>query len=221
MGRSWEPAPCLNGKTVENIKLEKHYAAFKWAVSVNWKDKNGLFQSIQGKVNILKLEYGLPDQRIVDELFEKYLERGHCHKFDESRGSLNNWIARYVDLYLKHLIRQYSIRSKNAPTQKIDPLDRRNWANLEWLDKDNIRDDPNYQPEIAFDPTNPEDLCIFKETLEFVEGHFSKAQLAYLMGEMDLAEAAKIAGCSSDAFRKRLDRRIVDFKNAMKAVDIQ
>jgi len=30
--------------------------------------------------------------------------------------------------------------------------------------QENIRDDPDYQPEIVFDPTNPEDLCIAKET---------------------------------------------------------
>jgi hypothetical protein len=85
---------------MSNVNLNKHYAAFRWAVSKNWKDKNGLYSSIQYKIHVLKNEYGLSDEEIVDELFEQYWERGHFQKFDETKGSLNNWIARYVSFYL-------------------------------------------------------------------------------------------------------------------------
>ena len=204
---------------MEQINFEKHYAAFKWAVSKNWKEKNGLYKSIQYKTEVLKHEYHFSERRIVDELFEKYCERGHYRKFDETKGSLNNWIARYVNLYLNHLIRKCATRAKKDPAQGTDPLDQRNWANLEWIDKDTIRDDPDYQPEIVFDPTNPEDLCIAKETLEFVHGHFNRIQYDYLMGEIELNEAAALSGCSADAFRKSLERRRMDFRNAMRATE--
>ncbi|MBN2033248.1 MAG: hypothetical protein JW836_08225 [Deltaproteobacteria bacterium] len=69
------------------------------------------------------------------------------------------------------------------------------------------------------DPTNPDNLLIAKETLDFIHGHFKENEIAYLMGEMDLEEAAAISGCSSDAFRRNLDRRKADFVSAMKAVD--
>ena len=59
---------------------------------------------------------------------------------------------------------------------EIDPLDQRNWANLEWIYEENTRDDPDYQPEIVFDPTNPEALCIAKEPLESISGHFNRIQ---------------------------------------------
>ena len=204
---------------MDNINLEKHYAAFKWAVSTNWKDKNGLFQSIESKIHVLRNEYGLSEQRIVDELFDNYWKREHYLKFDETKGSLNNWIARYVNLYLNHLIRRCAVRSKNGTAQNIDPLDQRNWANLEWIDRDNEKEDPDYQPEILFDLTNPEDLCIAKETLEFISGHFNRIQFDYLMGEIELNEAAALSGCSPDAFRKCLERRRTDFRNAMRATD--
>ena len=106
----------------------------------------------------------------------------------------------------------------NDSAQKIDPLDQRNWANLEWIDQDNEKEDLDYQPEIVFDPTNPEDLCIAKETLEFVYGHFNENEIAYLMGEIDLEEAAKVSGCSCEAFRKNLDRRKANFRSAMKTI---
>jgi len=204
---------------VENVNFEKHYAAFKWAVSKNWKDKNGLYGSIQYKIQVLKSEYDLTEREILDELFENYWERGHYRKYDETKGSLLNWIARYVRLYLNHLIRRYATRAKNAPCKEIDPLDQRNWANLEWIDKDNIRDDPDYQPEIAIDRTTPEGLCIAKETLDFINGHFNGIEMDYLTGEIDLAEAADLSGCSCDAFEKRLARRKADFKSAMKAME--
>ena len=204
---------------MSNVNLNKHYAAFKWAVSTNWKHKNELYKSIQYKIHVLKNEYGLSEQRIVDELFEEYWERGHYRKFDETKGSLNNWIARYVNLYLNHLIRRYATRAKNNPAKEIDPLDQRNWANLEWIDRDNEKEDLDYQPEIVFDPTNPEALCIAKETLEFVHGHFNEKEIAYLMGEIELVEAAELAGCTCDAFRRKVDRRRADFKNAMRATE--
>jgi len=203
---------------MSNVNFEKHYAAFKWAVSTNWKDKNGLHRSIQHKIETLVQEYDLSEREILDELFFNYWERGHYQKFDEDKGSLNNWIARYVCLYLNNLIRRYAVRAKNDSAQKIDPLDQRNWANLEWIDQDNEKEDLDYQPEIVFDPTNPEDLCIAKETLEFAYGHFNENEIAYLMGEIDLEEAAKVSGCSCEAFRKNLDRRKANFRSAMKTI---
>ena len=204
---------------MSNVNLNKHYAAFKWAVSNNWKDKNGLYTSIQYKIYVLKNEYGLSEQQIIDELFEEYWERGHNCKYDETKGSLNNWIARYVNFYLNNFIRRCAVRVKNDPGQEIDPLDQRNWANLVWLDKDNTREDPDYQPEIAIDTTTPEGLCIAKETLEFIYGHFSQIEMDYLSGGVELDEAASLSGCSCDAFEKRLARRKADFKSAMKAIE--
>ncbi len=204
---------------MSNVNLNKHYAAFKWAVSTNWKDKNGLYSSIRYKIHVLQNEYGLSEEEIADELFENYCLREHYRKFDESKDSLNNWIARYVNLYLNHLIRRYATRAKNNPAKETDPLDQRNWANLEWIDRDNEKEDLDYLPEIVFDPTNPEDLCIAKETLQFISGHFQETEIAYLMGEIELNEAAKLSGCTPGAFRKCLERRRTDFRNAMRATE--
>jgi len=204
---------------MSNFNFEKHYAAFKWAVSTNWKDKNGLHRSIQYKIETLVQEYDLSEREILDELFLNYWERGHYQKFDENKGSLNNWIARYVNFYLNNLLRRHGVRDKNDCVQKIDPLDQRNWANLECIDRHNEKEDVDYQPEIVFDPTNPEDLCIAKETLEFISGHFSQNEMAYLMGEIGLEEAAGISGCSCEAFRKNLDRRKANFTSAMKTIE--
>ena len=204
---------------MQNIDWNKHYNAFKWAVSKNWKHKNGLHRSIQGKIETLVQEYDLTETEILDDLFSNYWERGHYRKYDEAKGSLSNWIAHYVDLYLNHLIRRYSVRSGNNQDQRIDPLDQRNWSNLDWIDIDNKREDPDYQPEILIDPTNPEDLLIAKETLEFACNHFSETEIAYLSGEIDLAEVSEISGISCKSFKKRIDRRKADFVTAMKTIE--
>jgi hypothetical protein len=205
---------------MSNINLKEHYLTFRWAVSKNWKDKNELYQSIQYKIKVLTEEYGLSIRDITDDLFADYWERGHYNKYNKNRGSLNNWIANYVNLYLYHIIRRYSVRSKNIQDQRIDPLDQRNQANLVWLDKDNERDDPDYQPDIIFDPANPENLLIAKEIARFACEHFSKAEIDYLMGEIDLMEAASLSGITGDAFRKRIERRKADFRKAMKVIDM-
>jgi NACalpha-BTF3-like transcription factor len=44
-------------------------------------------------------------------------------------------------------------------------------------------------------------------------------EIDYLMGEIDLCEAAEQAGISSEAFRKRLERHTVDFKEAILAMN--
>jgi len=204
---------------VEMVNFQKHYLTFKWAVSKNWKDKNGLYKSIQYKMEIITQEYNLSGRDVVDDLFANYWERGHYLKYDKSKGSLNNWIARYVNLYLNHEIRRQAVRQRDAHNQRIDPADQRNWSNITCLDIDNTREDPDYQPDIVLDTTNAEGLLIAKETLELVYDHFSKTEIAYLMGEMDLPQAAEQSGISCEAFRKRLDRRKADFKHAMKVAD--
>ena len=205
---------------MSNINLNEHYLAFRWAVSKDWKDKNELYQSIQYKIKVLTKEYGLSTRDIIDDLFADYWERGHYNKYDENRGSLNNWIANHVNLYLNHIIRRCAVRSKDVQDQRIDPIDPRNQANLVWLDKDNDRDDPDYQPDLFIDPTNSEDLLIAKEMVGFAYGHFSKTEIDYLMEEIDLMEAASISGINCDAFRKRIDRRKADFRKAMKVIDM-
>ena len=118
-------------------------------------------QSIQYKIKVLTKEYGQFIRDIIDDLFDNYWERGHYLKYDEKKGaSLHNWIANYVTFYLNHIIRRFAVHPKDVQDQRIDPLDKRNQANFVWLDKDNERDDPDYQPDIIIDPTNPEDLLI-------------------------------------------------------------
>lgn len=202
-----------------NININEHYLAFKWAVSKDWQDKNELYKQIQYKIQIVTEHYDLAERDIIDELFSNYWERKHYTKYDETKGSLYNWIAGYVNLYLNHVIRRCSVRQKNTPEQRIDPIDPRNQANLVYLDRDNEKEDPDYQPDIVIDPTNPEDLLIQKEVVEFAKGHFSQTEIDYLMDEIDLTEAASISGISCDAFRKRLDRRIKDFIRAMEVID--
>jgi len=46
-----------------------------------------------------------------------------------------------------------------------------------------------------------------------------RPEIDYLMGEIDLCEAAEQVGISSEAFRKRLDRRKVEFKKAVLAMN--
>jgi len=204
---------------MDSNDIEKHYHAFRWAVSGNWKDKNGLYDSIHYKVTVLTHEYGLSEQDIVDDLFFAYLERDHYRKFDEERGSLNNWIAHYVNFYLNHLIRRHAVRDKTTPDQRADPLDARNRATITWIDRDNQKEDPDYQPEILFDTSNPENLLIAKETLWLIHNHFTKPEIDYLMGEIDLGEAAEQVGISDNAFRMRLDRHKSDFHEALRAID--
>ncbi len=124
-----------------------------------------------------------------------------------------------MNLYLNHIIRRYAVRSKNIKDQRIDPLDQRNWSNIDWIDRDNQKKDPDYQPDILIDPTNPEDLLIAKETLELAYDHFSQTEIDYLMGEMDLTEVSEISGINCEAFRRQLDRRKVDFISCMKILD--
>ena len=170
-------------------------------------------------MDTLTTEYGLYEQNIIDDLFSSYWERGHYKKYDPSRGSLNNWIARYIDLYLNHVIRRHSVRVKNRPAINSDPLDQRNWSELEWIDRDYEKEATDYKPEILINSDNPEDLLIAKETLEFVYSHFTKVEIDYMMGEIDLDSAAQISGTTSSAFMKNLSRRRIDFTTCMKVLD--
>jgi hypothetical protein len=114
---------------------------------------------------------------------------------------------------------EWQEKNGQSRQERIDPLDQRNRANITWIDKDNRKDDPDYRPEMVFDIANPENLLIAKETLSLIHNHFTKPEIDYMRGEIDLCEAAEQVGISSEAFRKRLDRRKVEFKEAVLAMN--
>ena len=193
---------------METINFYQHYQAFVWAASQNWKDRNGLYHSIQSKMAILVQDYGLTRQQVVDDLFEAYCDRGHFENFDSDKGaSLRNWIAGYVDLYLNHVIRKQASLRRKALAGQVDPLDDSNRENLVWADKDNSKEDDDFQPEVLIDTTNPENLLLAKEMMTAIFEHFTSEQVRVLTGDLELVEAAKMVGVSPDAFRKRLERR--------------
>jgi len=191
--------------------LELHYRAFQWAASKNWKDQNSLYHSIQSKMAVLVSDYDLTWQQVVDDLFKSYCERGHFEKFDPAKGSLRNWIARYIDLYLNHTIRNQASLRRRAMAGRVDPLDESNRDNLIWPDKDNAREDADFQPEVLIDPTNPENLLLAKEMWSAIFEHFTSEQVRVMTGDLELDEAAKMVGIKPDAFRKRLERRRTRF----------
>jgi len=117
------------------------------------------------------------------------------------------------------MIRKYAVRAKQTGNPKLDPLDQRNWADIEWIDRGNEKDDPNFQPEILIDTNNPESLLIAKELFEFASNHFTIPQMCFMRGEMDLEEAAAISGIAPATFRKRLDRRRADFCQAYDTIE--
>jgi hypothetical protein len=197
---------------VSQVNLTEHYEAFKWAISKHWKDKNERYYSIQWKMQALKEEFDLTELEILSEIFFDYLDRRHYEKYDEKKGSsLRNWISKYVELYLKNLIRKSRVRSKNEPNGRIDPLDRQNWANIVWADKDNTRDDPGFQPEVLICTFDPETILIALETYEQLKEHFDEIEFEYVMGETDLEQAAMESGCTVCAFQKRIERKRKEF----------
>ena len=168
----------------------------------------------------LTREYDLLVKDIIDDLFSNYWERGHYKKFDPAKGSLNNWIARYVNLYLNHLIRKYAVRSPgDNGNQRLDAVDPRNTVNLRWVDKDNTKEDDDLQPDYLIDRTTPEGLLLAKEMISFAADHFTATELNYMMGEIELDLAAYQSGCTSEAFRRKLDRRRQDFRLAVKVLE--
>jgi len=190
---------------MDSKELRRHYDLFKWAVSKDWKDKNRLYIDIQNKMTVLTDEYGLKEIDIVDDLFSQYWDRQHYLKYDEEKGSLPNWIAHYVNNYLNHIIRRNAVRDRANFSYRLDPLDPRNSASV-CKQKDNTRDDPDFQPELFIDKTNPESLLIAKETFEKIYEAFDEVEVQYLIGEITFFEAADKLGISAEAFRKRIQR---------------
>ena len=170
-------------------------------------------------MDVLVNDYQLSPQDILDELFSPYWERRHYAKFDPQKGSLNNWIAKYINYYLNHIIRRQASLARKQKAGRVDPLDAANRQNLIWADKDNNKEDDDFQPEVFIDPTNPESLLLAKEMMVFILDHFTSEQIQYLTGELELDEVSKLTGISPDAFRKRLERRRNEFLESWRVIE--
>ena len=156
---------------------------------------------------ILIQDYGLTRQQVVDDLFEAYCDKGHFEKFYPAKGSLHNWIAKHVDYYLNHAIRKQATMRRKALAGRVDPLDESNRGSLVWADKDNTKEDDDFQPEVLIDTSNPENLLVTKELMTAIRENFTSEQYLVLTGDIELVEAAEMVGIRPDAFRKRLERR--------------
>ena len=88
-----------------------------------------------------------------------------------AKGSLNNWIARYVNLYLNHLIRKHGLGQKSGCNNGSSEAGRRRSKEHSTTCGGSIKitrkEDDNFQPDYLIDRTTPEGLLLAKEMISF------------------------------------------------------
>ncbi len=190
--------------------LNQSFHKFKWALSGNGNFK--INKTIQYKVRKLEQDYDIEQDEILNNAFEKLLDKKHYEKYD-SKKSLSTFTVHYTNYNLNIQIRKQRIEKKNYPKISLDGLAQQSFdgycgSSVSFLEK--------LGADGLIDYTTPEDLVIAKELLEIIINHFSENDARVLLGYTDRRTEAERLSISYDAYSKRLQRKISAFLPVLK-----
>jgi hypothetical protein len=165
--------------------LSKH-EGFK----VNWRTRE--------KLRILRENYHLSQDDILQELLKYFYSSGYPEKHDAQRSCISTFIVAFVDRCLDNLIDKASRRSKRTGTPtNFDTIgdeflyQHGQWDGVEWM--------------------TPEDHLRGKQFLEGMLEHYGELDTAVLLRIIDRRAAAQEMELSYDAYCKRLTRKTLAF----------
>ena len=152
-------------------------------------------------------------ERIIDELYFNYVEKGHYQKYDPD-FSLSTWIVNYIYLNINNLVRKYRPRSlEEGVDDRSDILDEA-YINF-CVEYEDYLDFAN----ISTSTDDPENVLSAKELLSLMIAYFGEMDTQVLLGMRDRYEVADAQGITYDTYSKRLNRRRHQFIVILKRLD--
>ncbi len=190
--------------------LNQSFQYFEWALPGKGYFK--INKKIKYKFRKLEQDYDIERNEILNNAFEKLLDKKHYEKYD-SKKSLSTFTVHYTNYDLNIQIRKQRIEKKNYPKISLDGLAQQSsdgycGSSVSFLDK--------LGADGLVDYTTPEDLVIAKELLEIIINHFSENDARVLLGYTDRRTEAKRLSISYDTYNKRLQRKISAFLPVLK-----
>lgn len=169
--------------------------------------------AIQKRVRWLYHRYGMTRKEIIEYVKWKFKCQRKHYKFNPEKSCLETFVLNFTYFTLLTLVQQ--CENHEAGNEKEIPFSQL----------------PDYEPiktigqsidsfermgiEGIINDENPEDILMGKQLMEMATDHFSDNDLAVILGLKDKRAEAKRLGLDYDSYRKRLQRKLNQFRSIL------
>ena len=172
--------------------------------------------AIQKRIRWLYRRYGMTREEIIEYVKWKFKCQRKHYKFDPEKSCLETFVLNFTYFAMLSLVRQ--CEDHEAGNEKEIPFSQL----------------PDYEPiktigqsidsfermgiEGIINDENPEDILMGKQLMEMAMNHFGDSDLAVILGLKDKRDEAKRIGLDYDSYRKRLQRKLNQFRSILNDV---
>jgi len=169
--------------------------------------------AIQKRIRWLYRRYGMTREEIIEYVKWKFKCQRKHYKFDPEKSCLETFVLNFTYFAMLSLVRQ--CEDHEAGNEKEIPFSQL----------------PDYEPiktigqsidsfermgiEGIINDENPEDILMGKQLMEMAMNHFGDSDLAVILGLKDKRDEAKRIGLDYDSYRKRLQRKLNQFRSIL------
>ena len=184
------------------------------AKSLSGRGKLPINKALNSKVHRLNQDHGLKQEEVLQGLFVAYVEKESFKKYDSEKAKLSTFITHVTYNEVRNLKRGLDRFKRNYP---VIPFEE--WPKQSVGSSDSSKKRP-YEEQLsalgAAETSTPEDYYMAKELLSLMRYHYGEDDTAVLIGLKDKKTEAERLSISQDTYRKRLARKTVRFKKALK-----
>lgn len=198
----------MSPETNRLIEAEKLISRFIWQGGKLWKN-----HVIQKRVKWLFYQYGITRQEIIENLKWKFEQNNHHQRYYPAKSCLETYVLNFCYYGLLSMVRE--CKSQEGKGNLIPVPNHLYGLKIQSMGK-------SYEPyerdgiDGLVEMTTPEDLLIGKELLQMAEDHFGREDLEVLLGARDRKAEAERLGLTGEAYRLRLFRKRLLFKEVLK-----
>jgi len=169
--------------------------------------------AIQKRIRWLYRRYGMTREEIIEYVKWKFKCQRKHYKFDPEKSCMETFVLNFTYFAMLSLVRQ--CENHEAGNEKEIPFSQL----------------PDYEPiktigqsidsfermgiEGIINDENPEDILMGKQLMEMAMNHFGDSDLAVILGLKDKRDEAKRIGLDYDSYRKRLQRKLNQFRSIL------
>ena len=171
-------------------------------------------RAIQARVRWLYHRYGITRIEIIEYVKWDFERKKKHRKFDPEKSCLETYVLTFTYFALLTLIRQckkhdvgekeeipFSQLSKDTSIQTMG-------SSIESFEREGV--------DGLIDEDDPEMIIMGKELLQAAADHFGDNNLDVIFGLKDKRAEARSLGLSYDTYRKRLQRKLIQFRSILK-----
>ena len=169
--------------------------------------------AIQKRVRWLYHRYGMTREEIIEYVKWKFKCQRKHHKFDPEKSCIETFVLNFTYFALLNLIRQ--CKKHEAGGEKEIPFSQlTDYETIKTIGQ-SVDSFERQGIEGLINEDNPEDILMGKQLMETATDHFGDSDLAAIIGLKDKRAEAMRLGLDYDSYRKRLQRKLNQFRSIL------